>query len=142
MGFFRELIKGLQDLGEREPFDASRFGDPLAETVDWTLARVGGTNFRTHRLVEVDSDRIVFRATLGAIVFGSVFLLVGLGIGICLPVAALSNGGSISDPGLWGGFLFGMVFGGVRRWPLRVVHEADRVRQAIRVLLEGAHRAE
>lgn len=63
-----------------EAFDPSRFNDPLALQVEWTPRKSGGANFRTHKLVQVDFNRIEFRATLVAKFFYSIFLLVGVGL--------------------------------------------------------------
>jgi len=57
-------------------------GDPIKARTEWTPAKGGGANFCTHKLVQIDSNRVEFRPSAGAIVFYLIFLLVGLGIGL------------------------------------------------------------
>lgn len=45
--------------------------------IDWTPLKRGGANFRTHKLVPVDHETMVFKATTGALVFYSLFMLFG-----------------------------------------------------------------
>lgn len=60
------------------PADPARFNDPLALQTQWTPASRGGSNFRTHRLVEIDVARVEFRASGAAKFFYSFFALVGI----------------------------------------------------------------
>ncbi len=48
------------------------------EPVDWSPLKRGGTNFRTHKLVSVDLDTVVFKPSTGAIIFYFAFLLFGI----------------------------------------------------------------
>ena len=66
--------------------------DPLAEQIDWTPAAGGGANFRTHKLVVNDTQRVTFVATLGARLFCSVFLLIGLAVTVGIPFSQMSHG--------------------------------------------------
>ena len=66
---------------------ASRFDDPVAMETEWTPASKGGTNFRTHKLVQVRPDRMAFVPTLGMKLFALVFIVVGLAAGIGIPIA-------------------------------------------------------
>ena len=68
------LKKGLQP---RE-FAPGKFGDPLARKISWDPAKGGGSNFRTHHLVEVGPQRVEVRATIGFALFCLVF--VGMGV--------------------------------------------------------------
>lgn len=52
--------------------------DPVAQKVSWEPARGGGSNFKTQR-AEFSPNKIVVKKTLGMILFGTVFLLPGLG---------------------------------------------------------------
>jgi hypothetical protein len=81
---FQKLI-GMVD--RPDPFDPSRFGDPVAGQTSWTPAKRGGANFRTRKLIMVTPHRIEFRASLAAKIFFSSFLLGGMGVaaGVCLP---------------------------------------------------------
>ncbi len=46
--------------------------------MEWSPLKRGGTNFRTHRLISVEPDVMTFKATTGARVFYSLFLLFGI----------------------------------------------------------------
>ena len=69
------------------PFDPARFGDPLALQTEWTPAKRGGTNFRTHKLASIGPNRIEFRPTIGAILFYLLFFFMGLGVLVALLVS-------------------------------------------------------
>lgn len=76
----------------RIAFDPSRLGDPVAFQTAWTPAKAGGANFRTQKLVKVSSYRIEFRASAGAVLFYSIFLLGGLAPMIGVTYANFSKG--------------------------------------------------
>jgi hypothetical protein len=77
---FKDLIEKLKKLSrERVSFDPSRFDDPIAAKTEWSPAKGGGASFKTHNLVRVNSNRFIFRSSIGARIFYSVFLLIGLG---------------------------------------------------------------
>ena len=92
--FLKKMV-GAPD--ERDMFDPSELGDPVAMQTDWTPAKKkGGAGFRTHKLVESNSERLEFRASMGLKLFCLTFL--GLGV-ICLIVftfAILSGGEKVS----------------------------------------------
>ncbi len=52
----------------------------IESNIDWSPLKSGGANFKTHKLVEVSSQRMEYKASVGSIVFGFIFLLVGLGV--------------------------------------------------------------
>ncbi len=52
----------------------------IESKIDWSPLKSGGANFKTHKLVEISSQRIEYKASVGSIIFGSIFLLVGLGV--------------------------------------------------------------
>jgi hypothetical protein len=82
-------------VGNRKKFDPSQLGDPAAMQTDWTYASKGmvvGANFRTHKLVKVNSARLEFRATMGALLFYLVFL-VGPVVAFIGILYKLSSGG-------------------------------------------------
>ena len=95
---------------EVEPFDASRFNDPLAERVDWVPLKRGGSNFHTHKMKEVDAHRLEFAPTVGARLFAGIFIT----IGVAFPIFFLITGEGSSDlEGVWaklGIIAFGLVF--------------------------------
>ena len=81
--------------------EPSCFGDPLAERTRWNPLKRGGSNFRTHKLVSTQPDRMEFRITAGMLLFASIFLLVGVGS---------AAGVFLSAEPLWGLGLFGLIF--------------------------------
>lgn len=101
------LKKFMEKLGEalgieHDMFDPSELGDPVAMQTGWTPAtKKGGAHFRSHELVESNSERLEFRASMGLELFCLTFL--GLGL-ICLIVftfAILSGGEKVSWKILW-----------------------------------------
>jgi hypothetical protein len=112
----RNLIESAIRLGMasvRSSFDPSSVNDPLAMQIDWTPAKGGGTNIRTHKLVAVNSTRLEFRASMGAILFYLVFLLLGIGIMIGFPLSKLSSGNFSFSMDMVMTFFFGLLFAGV-----------------------------
>ncbi len=101
---FRAFVDGP------DPFDPSRFGDPVAERTSWMPAKRGGASFRTRRLVHVTSARIEFRASMGAILFFGLFLLGGLGFAVGFSVFHFSQGAFLVRVDTVLPPLFGIVF--------------------------------
>ncbi len=60
--------------------DPAQFGDPVALKTEWSNMKGRGGNLQTHKFVEVDPDRLEFRATLQAILFALMFLVAGAGV--------------------------------------------------------------
>ena len=86
------LLKKLQRLSAANiQFDPSRFNDPVAEQTAWNPAKGGGTNFRTHKLINVNPYRIEFRATIGAKIFYLIFLFLGLGLIIAFAISTFTS---------------------------------------------------
>ena len=86
-----EELKELARKGKQPP-DLSQFNDPLAEQIEWTPAKGGGTNIRTHKLVEKTPTRMAFRPTAGALFFYLIFLFAGLGVSVGITTSAISKG--------------------------------------------------
>jgi hypothetical protein len=78
-------------------FDPSTLGDPVAMRTEWNPAKGGGASFCTHKLVTVNSNRMEFRASIGAKLFYLVFLIAGLGVMFAFSGAKLSSGGFAFD---------------------------------------------
>jgi hypothetical protein len=81
------FVQALQALVvPRAPIDPARFGDPLALKTEWSPCKGGlgggGGNFQAHNLVEVDPDRLQFRATTQGILFAIPFILIGVVVGV------------------------------------------------------------
>jgi hypothetical protein len=66
----------------RRRFDPSTLADPMARQIAWSPVKAGGANFCTHKLVEAGPNRVQFRATLGAVLFHLVFVVVGAGVAL------------------------------------------------------------
>lgn len=108
----RKLKQTLKSITTR---DADRLAalldqldDPIARRVEWSAASSGGTNFRTHRLVEVSPLRAEFRLSIGALLFCALFFIVGLGvlgIGIATLLGIMPKGAP-----WWITIPFGLVF--------------------------------
>lgn len=94
---------------EREPFDPTVFNDVVALQTGWHPVERGGSNFRTRRLIQKDPDRMVFRATFGALVFclvffGFGFMALGMGVLFALPGNEMVPWMALFP--FFGGFLF------------------------------------
>ncbi|HOH30468.1 MAG TPA: hypothetical protein PLC40_12395 [Candidatus Hydrogenedentes bacterium] len=72
---FVEVLKNL--VPPPEVFDPSQFNDPLATQVEWTPMHPKGTSFRTHKLVQLHSDRVEFQPAWGLKLFLGIFLFAG-----------------------------------------------------------------
>jgi hypothetical protein len=88
-----EKLQGLA--AERKTFDPSSLGDPIAMQTEWTPAKGGGASFRTHNLVEIDTNRMEFKASIGARLFYLVFMLMGI-VAIIIFLFAKSSSGEFS----------------------------------------------
>ncbi|MFO7799725.1 hypothetical protein [Rhodohalobacter sp.] len=111
-----KLKKWIKTAGSIEPFDASRFNDPLAEFIEWTPQKRGGSNFHTHKMVSVDFNRLEFRPTLGAKLFSGVFMAAGIGFPILFLTAGSESPEMQSIWGVLGIILFGAIFVGAGGW--------------------------
>ncbi|MCE5278546.1 MAG: hypothetical protein ABFD92_00420 [Planctomycetaceae bacterium] len=118
---FENLVNKVKDLiqqaNQPRVAPAELFNDPLAAQIDWTPAKGGGTNFRTHKLRAAGPHRLEFRLTAGAKLFGGLFVTIGAATMIG-GIAALLAGAFQKDGGTdWAPMimlpLFGLVFGGV-----------------------------
>ncbi len=91
---FKNLVEALQKIAttsNRQIFDPTLFQDPVANNTGWTPAKNGGTNFRTHRLVETNLNRMEFKPTVGVLIFYSIFLLIGLGLMVGFSFARIAS---------------------------------------------------
>ena len=72
---FERLITAISQLQRNiEWFDPASLNDPVALTTAWHPAKRGGTNFRTHQLVQQGSQRLSFRPTLTSWLIASAFI--------------------------------------------------------------------
>lgn len=91
-------------------FDTEPERSAPAITTEWSPLKRGGTNFRTHRLVTIDADTAVFKATAGTIIFATIFLAFGI-IPICVAFWLASEHGSVMRTDVLVPLLFGIAFG-------------------------------
>lgn len=70
-------------------FDASRFNDPLAEQIQWTALKSGGSNFHSHTLTEVGPSRMEFQPTMKSKMFSMVFILMGVAMPVFFGMTAI-----------------------------------------------------
>ncbi len=70
--------KALRMVRAQQPIDPARFNDPLAQRIDWTPARPGGSSFRTCSLKERSHHRLEFSISPSGLLFGLLFVLSGL----------------------------------------------------------------
>lgn len=112
----KNLKKWIKTAGSIEPFDPTQFNDPLAEFIEWTPQKRGGSNFHTHKMVNVDLNRLEFRATFGAKLFSGLFMAVGIGFPILFLTAGSDSSDLESAWGVLGILLFGAIFAGVGGW--------------------------
>lgn len=77
----KKIVERLKNLSNRGPaFDPSGLDDSIATRTEWRPLKSGGSNFRTHKLVEVNYHRLEFKATVFMKIFCMIFLIVGLAV--------------------------------------------------------------
>ena len=128
MGLLDTLKEGLEKLArEAMPIDPVVFDDPIATQTRWSPLVPGGSNFRTHRLVELEPERLAMKKSLAMFLFGSVFLVFGAGAMGGMLVSMIGRG----ELGSWPFGLFGAAFlavGLYAVWPTSMVFDG-RMRQ-------------
>ena len=78
---FEKILKKLRNLVSHNEIIASiQSSDPIAMQTKWTPKSNHGATFQTHKLVEIDFNRVEFRATIGAKLFYLLFIIIGLGL--------------------------------------------------------------
>jgi hypothetical protein len=107
----KKLINKLKNMNrDANSFDPSKFYDPIAMQTDWTPVKAGGSSFQSHKLVVTDSNRVEFRATIGAKAFYLIFLFAGIVVFLGFVAARLSAGNFAFDIGTIIPLLVGLVF--------------------------------
>jgi len=107
----KNILQKLSSFGTAPPqFDPAIFKDEIALKTEWTPAKGGGANFRTHKLIEISPYRIEFHSSVGAKIFYSLFMVFGLGFGIVFAAIELSEGELSIDIEKLMPILFGLLF--------------------------------
>lgn len=108
---FESLVETLKKLIPKSHApDPARFDDPVARITEWTPTKGGGTNFRTHKFVLIDTQRAEFKATLGARLFGGVFIAMGLFAACAFLIGGMATTGKRFEITLLIPIIFGLVF--------------------------------
>lgn len=108
--FKKKIQDFIEQLTDQNTFDSSTLGDPLALQTEWTPAKRGGTNFKTHQLIDTHMNRLEFQASLGAKLFYIVFILIGVGIVLGFSISNfLSDNFNFNADTIFP-ILFGLVF--------------------------------
>lgn len=94
-------------------YDPSVFNDTLAMETQWTPLKGGGSNFRTHKLVTVNYNRVEFKSTLGAKLFSFVFMVFGAGIPAWIGFNTVQKTGQFFQSDVLFVALFGLLFFGI-----------------------------
>ncbi len=93
--------------------DLSRFADPVAGQTEWSCMQGRKRGLRTHGMVEVDADRIAFRATWKSFLVALAFVFMGTLVTyliITQVIAGFRTG--ILHANLWGPLLIALSFVG------------------------------
>ncbi len=107
----KEAVRKAQDVGNALKFDPSKFDDPIAEQTEWTTLSRNSTSFKTHDLVTDGVNRAEFKATLGASLFGGLFMVIG-GIAFLVWLNSVFQEGLSFTFDSLGLLLFPLIFGG------------------------------
>lgn len=109
----KTIKEHISQVKNASTFDPKQFNDPLAEQIQWTVLKSGGSNFQTHKLTDAGTSRLESEPTLMSRVFSMVFVLIGLAI----PIVFIAFGYLSGDPDLFYmsfvSILFGLIFVGV-----------------------------
>lgn len=104
----------LKKISQTRPvFDPSVFNDSLAMKTQWTPLKGGGSNFRTHKLITVNYNRVEFKSTLGAKLFCFIFIAIGAGIPAWIGYNIVRKTGQLFQPEVLYIALLGLLFFGI-----------------------------
>jgi hypothetical protein len=111
---FNKIIDALKNIrSHRAAFDPSRFNDPVAMITEWTPLKRGGSNFKTHKLVEINFQRVEFKPTIFTIFFSLIFFTAGIGIAMSFGINNLKQGPTFIRFEYLFPLLFGLVFASI-----------------------------
>lgn len=78
----KKFLDRLQQRTTPDAIPVEAQNDPVGQAIEWTPLKPGGANFKTHRLVQLSPQQYVFKASLGALIFYAIFIVVGIGVSI------------------------------------------------------------
>ena len=93
-------------------FDPSQLNDPIALQTEWKPIKFFSSYYSAHKLIKVNSTRLVFRATVCALIFSFLILLIGIGVHIIFVYLLFLSGGVSGTPSLYSLILY-IIFGPV-----------------------------
>jgi len=102
----------IENASTRETFDPSKFNDPVAEKTEWIPLKRGGTNMKTHNLVEKHPQRVEFKMTVGILLFSILFIIVGVFAGVFISWDVFSGVAQFTLRDHWPALLFFFSFSG------------------------------
>lgn len=112
-----KIKRVLKKLSSWEPsFDPSKFGDEVAMKTEWSPLKGGGSNFQTHKLVEINYNRFEFKSTLGAKIFSLIFLTVGIAMPVIFGMNMIQTRADLFTSDFLFILLFGLIFTAVGGW--------------------------
>lgn len=115
----KNLVKRRDDADAATSFEAVTADDPIAKLTDWSPAKGGGTNIKTHNLHQVHGQRLEFRCSIGLILFCGVFIAIGIGALIGASVLFMKGDQQVDLGALIGLPIFGLFFGAIGFFLLR-----------------------
>lgn len=83
MSFIEQIAEAFKGT---PPIDPATFKDPIALQTSWDPLKRGGSNFRTHKAVQVDGNRIEFKVSKSVWFFSGIFILMPVIFGIFMLV--------------------------------------------------------
>ena len=79
MGFINQFKNAINNLKKNyKPFDPATLNDDIAIKTQWTPAKRGGSNFKTHDIVKTSPYRLEIRPGKMTLLFPVIFILAGL----------------------------------------------------------------
>ncbi len=77
----QQSIENAIDLQQKKQAKlAEHYNDEIASKTQWSALKKGGTNFKTHKLVQQSSSVLKYQLSTGGLLFIGVFGLIGAGV--------------------------------------------------------------
>lgn len=111
--FFKK-IKDFINALKTPDIEPRNFQDPIANQTQWSPLYGGGSNFQTKKIKIISDQRIQFVPTTGMILFGGIFLIMGICAATLFPLLSMDQmqGFELYIPVIVGG-LFTSIGGGL-----------------------------